>query len=131
METFYIAPGIFTPEVDFESGTRNLFFKGRSYPSDPSEFYRPVFNWILSYLSLRESENDFCINFKLDYYNTSTSKEFAKLFKLLEENKMRNFVKIKWLYHANDLDMFEAGRRFSQFTSLNFAVEKSDATNKK
>jgi hypothetical protein len=122
MENLYIAPSSSTPEIHFNPEDSILFINGKSFPADPVSFYKPVFEWLDSYLSAIKSDLALNLSFKLDYYNTSTSKQFAKLFKILEESNIRDNVKINWFYHNHDTDMLEAGQRFSQFTELSFKI---------
>lgn len=124
MEEFYIAPGVSTPEIGFKANQGILFFHGKSYPTNPEDFYQPVFTWLKSFLKNRKLDNKLQIIFRLEYYNTSTSKQFAKLFRLLEENQMHDNVSVCWYYQENDTDMLEAGQRFSQYTRLKFDIQK-------
>ncbi len=127
MEHLYIAPGVSTPEVGFDSKEDILFFKGKSYPTNPEEFYQPVFNWLDDYFNARNIDQELHILFDLEYYNTSSSKQFARLFKLLGDKQMHDKVVVKWCYHEKDLDMLEAGQRFSQYTGLKFEIEATNS----
>ncbi len=125
MESLYIAPGNATPEIRFDTENSVLFISGQSYPADPLSFYKPVFDWLDKYLSEKKLENGLHLSFKLDYYNTPTSKQFARLFKMLENSYIRDKVKINWFYDDNDLDMMEAGQRYSSFNELKFEIMKN------
>jgi hypothetical protein len=124
MEGLYIAPGISTPEIIYDTEDKALFFLGQSFPADSVEFYKPVFEWINKYIIQEESELGLKVVFKLKYYNTSSSKQFARFFKILEDSKAGNLIKIHWFYHDYDNDMCEAGTRFGMLTNLNFEVKK-------
>jgi hypothetical protein len=124
MEGLYIAPGISTPEIIFEPEKKQLNFIGQSYPADTHEFYKPMFDWVEKFLQGDESKDGLNLIFKLKYYNTSSSKQFAKLFKILEESSIGNAVKVYWFYHDYDADMHEAGVRFMMFTNLKFEVKE-------
>jgi len=125
MESLYIASDSSTPEISFDTEDNTLHISGRSYPSDPGSFYEPVFEWLENYLSTIDNESVLYLNFRLDYYNTSTSKQFAKLFKILEDSNIRDSVRINWFYRESDIDMLEAGERFSQITELRFEILKN------
>jgi hypothetical protein len=124
MERLYIAPESSTPEISFIPENNELSISGRSFPLDPISFYKPVFEWLDNFLSEIKTDQFLNLKFKLDYYNTSTSKQFAKLFKVLEGSYIKNNVSIEWFYYHGDTDMFEAGERFSQFTDLKFKLIK-------
>jgi hypothetical protein len=122
-ESLYISPTISTPEIKFEIRNKSLYFIGQSYPSDSVGFYKPVFEWIDQFLASENSEDLENVVFKLKYYNTASSKQFARIFKILEENKNVAETKIIWLYQVDDNEMYEAGIRFSIFTNLKFEVK--------
>jgi hypothetical protein len=126
MEGLYIAPGISTPEIIFEPENTQLTFIGQSYPADTHEFYKPVFDWIEKFLQDENSKTGLNLIFKLKYYNTSSSKQFAKVFKMLEDSKIGSEVRVHWFYHDYDADMHEAGVRFRMFTNLKFEVKEYD-----
>jgi hypothetical protein len=88
---------------------------GRSLPEDSAEFYRPVIDWIKAYASDSNSSTDF--TFKLEYFNTASSKLILDVLSALEEIKG---VKVSWYFHDDDEDMEEAGQEFSELVEIPF-----------
>lgn len=125
MEDIFITESKSTPEIRFDKDEKLLSFIGKSFPTDPVIFYKPVFAWLENFLSNKQADNNLNVHFKLDYYNTSSSKQFAKLFKLLNDSEIRDGVRVVWHYDPNDIDMFDAGQRFSQFYLLKFELVKN------
>jgi hypothetical protein len=122
-EAIYISPSISSPEVSYDSADKAIKFTGQSYPANSVEFYKPVFDWFANILDGANADLNRII-FKLKYYNTSSSKQFARIFKVIEESKIASDVVVEWLYEDDDNEMYEAGIRFSMFSNLKFEVKQ-------
>jgi len=107
-----------TPNVTLDS-TNNLFeFSYRSLPENAIDFYNPILDWIEEYS--KNPNNETVVDFKLEYFNTASAKQIAKvLLKLLEISKKAK-VKINWYYDKNDTDMLASGQRYSKLINLEF-----------
>jgi hypothetical protein len=107
-----------TPNVILDS-TNNLFeFSYRSLPENAIDFYNPILDWIEEYS--KNPNNETVVDFKLEYFNTASAKQIAKvLLKLLEISKKAK-VKINWYYDKNDTDMLASGQRYSKLINLEF-----------
>ena len=105
MNSINIDPTVKTPKVNFDAGTGILEIEGRSIPENSTEFYKPIFEWLDNYITSPNSKTVF--NFKLEYFNTSSSKCILDLFRKLEKlhnNIMwRCFPRLRLLAHCTPL----------------------------
>lgn len=104
-----------TPKILLDKGNGIFEISGRSLPEDSSEFYQPVLEWIAAYSQDPLSETLF--TFKLEYFNTASSKLILDVLTALEEIKG---VKIHWYFYEDDEDMEEAGEEFSELVEIDF-----------
>jgi len=107
-----------TPNVTLDR-TNNIFeFSYRSLPENAIDFYNPILDWLQEYS--KNPNNETIIQFKLEYFNTASAKQIAKvLLKLLEISKNAK-VKINWYYDKDDTDMLASGQRYSKLINLEF-----------
>ena len=123
MEPLYIEPGTHTPEVILKP-EQNLFcIRGKSFSVNPSAFYQPVHEWFTKYIEKADHVNEILLQLDFDYINTSSSKEIARLFFLLEKSKLCEKILVKWSYDADDTDMQEAGERYESYSRLRFQLD--------
>lgn len=99
--------------LDKEKGIFEI--TGRSLPEDSAEFFDPVLQWVKEYRDDPNPETD--IVFKLDYFNTASSKFIQDILAQLEDVKG---VKVSWYYFEDDESMEEAGNEFSEFVHIPF-----------
>lgn len=115
MEALYLEGTDETAGVILD-GDKGIFeINGRSLPEDAADFFEPVFHWLRKYLQHPNPETNFI--FRLDYYNTASSKFIQDILTLLETGKG---VKVTWYYHEDDEDLEEAGKNFSEIIALPF-----------
>ena len=106
-----------TPKVDFHVGSGVLEIAGRSLPENSTEFYKPVFDWLDQYIE--ESNSNTSFNFKLEYFNTSSSKCILDILRKLEKlHKTGKSVVVNWYYEEDDEDMMEAGENYQRIVSV-------------
>ena len=120
MEALHIKPGNTTPEINFEPETGVFELLGKSLPTNSIEFYEPVFDWVNQFFYSADVPPNVTIDIKLDYYNTSSSKQIAKLFRIIEQSPASVNITINWCYDEEDIDMLEAGQRFDNLMKINF-----------
>lgn len=121
MNPLRIAETSYTPEVNLDKDRSRFEFYGKSYPEDPKEFFLPIINWFNEYVKKPSRETN--IIFKLDYFNTASSKKIVDILNILKEvHKQRKSIVIHWYYRADDDDMFEAGETFSEIVNLPFKL---------
>ena len=94
-------------------------FKGKSLPENPISFYEPILDWLEIYISDPNTNTE--VDFKMIYFNTSSSKillDVMKKFELLK--KSGHGVTINWRYRDDDEEMLEAGEIYSERVSIPF-----------
>jgi hypothetical protein len=112
MNNLNIAPTKTTPGVVFDPTQRILEFSGQSYPENALQFYQGIQQTLESYLA--ENSEPLMVSFKLDYFNTSSSKCVLDLMECLERHhKRNNNIAITWYYLEGDEDMHDSGVDFS------------------
>lgn len=121
MDNIIIQPSQKTPNINFDSSTGILEISGRSIPENSVEFYRPVLEWLDKYNVAPATSTEFI--FKLEYFNTSSSKCILDIFRKLEVVSQSNSeIKIKWYYDQDDEDMQESGEDFQEIIQLPFEM---------
>ncbi|HEX5169050.1 MAG TPA: DUF1987 domain-containing protein [Cyclobacteriaceae bacterium] len=104
-----------TPKIMLDKKNGIFEISGRSLPEDSAEFYRPVLEWIGNYSKEPNGSTEFV--FKLEYFNTASSKLILDVLSALEDIKG---MKILWYFHEDDEDMEEAGQEFSELVGIPF-----------
>ncbi len=92
------------PSVDFSITTGTCEISGESFLEETSKFYSPLLDWLKDYMA--NIKKPLTFNFKLTYFNTSTSKWILNILTLLkryEENGGE--VTVYWYYNEDDIDM--------------------------
>lgn len=118
LEKLIIEPKEDTPKVIFDPTAKIFEISARSLPENAIGFYEPVLIWLNNYII---SPIDLTVfEFKLEYFNTSSAKQLAKILLVLENMAKKNKVVINWYYKKEDADMFASGTRFSKLIDLNF-----------
>ena len=104
-----------TPKIILDKKNGIFEISGRSLPEDSAEFFRPVLEWIEQYGGSPNATTEFV--FKLEYFNTASSKLILDVLSALEDIKN---MKILWYFHEDDEDMEEAGQEFSELVEIPF-----------
>ncbi|TGL62299.1 DUF1987 domain-containing protein [Leptospira ognonensis] len=116
METIRIASTKNSPEVtlDFENGLAEV--AGESYPENAVSFFKPVFEWLNHTISQKKP---FKFLFKLDYFNTSSSKCIIDILDLLQiYHSNGGKINVEWYYRQDDEDMKDTGEEFLEDVDL-------------
>lgn len=114
-----------TPAVKFDFANNHLRLAGESYPEDVTEFYRPVFHALDTYLDgLGKGSCRF--DFELIYLNSSSAKAVMMLMDKLEDAaKCGASVEVYWFYDKDDDTMQELGEEFGEdLSNARFHLEK-------
>jgi hypothetical protein len=111
-----------TPEINFNGQENEFLISGRSLPEDVTTFYKPVFEWLEAYFSKKDVKAVF--KFKLEYFNTASSKIILDILMKLEEIKAENGsdIKVEWFYDESDDDMLEAGEEYKDLVEIPFHI---------
>lgn len=108
-----------TPFVTLDKSAGLFQISGRSLPEDVNMFYNPVLTWIDAYTEAPNAKTEFC--FKLEYFNTASSKVILDILLKLEEIvEAGHAVVIKWHYHEDEEDMREAGEEYADIVEIPF-----------
>ncbi len=123
MQSVNLEPDSKTPGVSLEKQNGTIKIWGRSIPEDSVGFYGPVFEWLDEYAS--DPSNDTVAEFRMEYFNTSSSKCLLDIFRKLEsmQRSGRTKVQVKWFYEEDDEDMMEAGEDYQTIVELPFNIE--------
>ncbi len=108
-----------TPKIMLNADSGIYEISGRSLPEDSAEFYKPVLNWLEGLKTSGIKSVDF--EFKLEYFNTASSKLILDVLTKLENCKEAGMeVRILWFHRDDDEDMQEAGEEFSELVEVPF-----------
>ena len=108
-----------TPNVILDKDNCRFEISGRSLPEDVNMFYEPILNWIDSYSESPCEKTEF--NFKLEYFNTASSKIILDILLKFEEIvENGKAVLINWHYHEDEEDMLEAGEEYADIVEIPF-----------
>ena len=108
-----------TPQVEFNLETGIFQLSGRSLPENAIDFYKPVLDWTEEILG-QSFDKEFVFEIKLEYFNTASSKQLAKMLLMIERYIDANKILIKWFYETEDNDMLISGNQYSKFLKLEF-----------
>ncbi|HPF94146.1 MAG TPA: DUF1987 domain-containing protein [Tenuifilaceae bacterium] len=109
----------YSPEVTLDKERSRFEFYGKCYPEDANEFFKPIIDWFREYVVTPNRETT--ILFKLDYFNTASSKRIVDILNILKDiHKQKKVIVIHWYYRTGDEDMFETGETFSEIVNLPF-----------
>ncbi len=114
MNRLFIEATKATPRVEFLPNGE-LTIHGRSLPENPASFYAPILSWIDACTLEKIS-----IEIRMEYFNTSSSKQIFSLFCNAKKNTNIKDIEIKWYYEEGDEDGYEVGREFESMINLPF-----------
>jgi hypothetical protein len=110
-----------TPSITLDNINKQYEISGRSLPEDVVLFYQPVLDWLNLY-SEKPAE-EMVWKFKLEYFNTASSKIILDILMKLEEiNEKGTNVIVQWHYDQKDNDMMEAGEEYKDLVGLTFEM---------
>lgn len=90
----------FTPEVNFNAETGVCTLEGESYLEDTVTFYKQLTDWLNEYM---ETKKPIKFDFKITYFNTSSSRSILELLLLLNDYKSDGGeIKVRWFYHTSN-----------------------------
>ncbi|MEO5980033.1 MAG: DUF1987 domain-containing protein [Chryseolinea sp.] len=104
-----------TPQVHLNQDKQIFEISGRSLPEDVVSFYAPIIAWVTDYSKSPNAATEF--SFKLDYFNTASSKI---ILDLISQLKTINGSRIIWYSYEDDEEVQDAGREFSEQVDIPF-----------
>ncbi len=106
----------FTPSVQLDPSEGVCKLMGESYLEDTFGFYKKITDWLQDYM---QSKRPITFDFKLTYFNTSSSRALLDLLKLLNAYRVSGAeVTVNWFYPEDDEDMLEEAEDFMADTKL-------------
>jgi hypothetical protein len=107
-----------TPSVSYDEAQHILDISGKCIPENAVEFFAPISAFVA-----REGgrAGQFTIRVKLDYFNTSSSKQLYDVFHQLEILKREGAkVKVIWRFERDDEDLQESGQDYETLVDVPF-----------
>jgi hypothetical protein len=118
----------FIPEVKLNASTGVCEISGESYLEDTDEFYNNIINWLEAYIG--EVKKSLTFNFKLTYFNTSSSRSILNVLRVLKKYEDDGGkVTVNWYYPEDDDSIAEEAEDYMKDTGLKinmFAFEPED-----
>lgn len=96
-----------TPKLKVNPSKGLIQLSGISIPEDPRAFYEPFEASINAYINAPKEKT--LVEFKLEYFNTSTTLIIRNLLRKLSELQSKTKLVIKWYFEEDDEDMAEVG----------------------
>ncbi len=109
-----------TPRVHFDPQKGIFEISKLSLPEDAIGFYRPILEWLEKYKENPNPETVF--DFKIEYFNTASSKQLIQILLLLEDLNKKSKVKVRWHYKDIDEDMKEIGEEYASIINVDFEL---------
>lgn len=107
----------FIPEVKLDASTGNCEISGESYLEDTDEFYNNIINWLETYI--KEVNSALVFNFKLTYFNTSSSRSILNVLRVLKKYQDDGGdVTVNWYYPEDDESIAEEAEDYMKDTGL-------------
>lgn len=122
MNPLIINSGEDTPNIYLDNRKGKMEFSGSSMPENAVRFYRPVLEWLNQYIKNPKQETEFV--FKMKLLNTSSSKLFYDIFKLINKlgEDCKNKVRIVWYYSFYDDEIREQGHDYKGSSIVPFEL---------
>lgn len=119
MKAFNLEATKETPMVVMDTDGNRFEVSGRSFPLNAKGFYAPVLEWLDEYAQRPNARTVFM--FKLEYFNTPSSKSISDIMKRLKLMKDAGHdVAIEWYYEEDDIDILDLGHVFSRTVGMEF-----------
>lgn len=123
MDALYISNTEETPEIILDVAKNIFSISQRSLPENAIGFYAPIFEWIEKFTTNPPlAEMEFVFN--LEYFNTASAKQIAKILLMLERLSENIDVLVVWQYKSDDVDMMSSGLRFSKLLNIEFQLKE-------
>ncbi len=92
-----------------------ISINGKCILEDTVGFFNPIFRWIKIC-----TFNTVKIEFRIDYANTGSVKQFYNLLELIKENYCIKHVYVNWYFETGDEDHFDLGKTLESQTNIPF-----------
>jgi len=109
-----------TPKIHLDAENNIFEISKMSLPEDAIEFFEPIIRWLDEYKQDPKEQTTFV--FKLEYFNTASSKQIIQILLLLQDIAKKSKVLVKWYYKDIDEDMQAIGEEYSQVIEVDFEL---------
>jgi len=110
-----------TPRIFLDKVNGVFEISGRSLPENAFKFYTPVLQWMEEYIKTPNQTTRF--EFKLDYFNSASTKKIFEIIIILEKLAKKNQPVIVIWYHSKDDDLIKnRGQEFKEMIEVSFEV---------
>lgn len=111
-----------TPLIDFNTETGVFKISGRALPEDALEFFKPVEEWLQSYVE--NPLDSTLVEMRVDYFNSASTRYIFNILMtfedLIDEGKE---AKIVWYYKESD-DMIQTkGEELASILEVTFEMK--------
>jgi len=129
MEALIVNAEDFTPSIILNPNINKFEISGKSRPENVRDFYEPVLSWfdnntsslIANFKDFYNDSNPFKFDFKLVYFNSSTSKMLYDILKKIKNIQNQGItVQINWYYNEEDEEILESGDELSKAVNIPF-----------
>lgn len=127
-KTIFIEKTLHTPEINFDFRSGIFSIEGKSYSENTFEFYKELLSSLETFFKDQTNKRlkNIIFNFKLTYFNSSSSKALFEMFDLIDmfvQSQSDIAVDINWVYDEDDDSSKEDGEDFQDsFDSLNIQL---------
>lgn len=120
MEKLIIKKTEHTPAIVLNPEKKVFQISQTSWPENAQEFYAPIIKWFINYFETSPLDET-VFEIRLNYMNTASSKQIAKILSILKKYSEKHNIKIRWFYEKGDYDMKNDALRYSKM--LKFDIE--------
>jgi hypothetical protein len=112
-----------TPRIFFDRSKGVFEVSGRSLPENAIKFYTPILKWLEEYVIAPNPTT--CFEFKLDYFNSASTKKIFEIVTILEKLTGNNnsAIIIKWYYSKDDELIKSKGLEMQEMVDVPFEVQ--------
>jgi hypothetical protein len=111
----------FIPTVTFDAESGVCEISGESYLEETVEFYAPLLKWLEEFTE--DTNRSITFDFKLTYFNTSSSKRILDIMLLLKEfQEDGGNVTANWFIEDDDTDMEDEVEDFKIASDLEINI---------
>lgn len=114
MKTTIIDATHVSPRVEMNP-EGEIILSGRCIMEDTFKFFAPIMEWVQNL-----SCSEISMEVRLEYMNTSSSKQLLNLIKTIVSNPAIRTTYIKWFYEEDDEDMLDIGKDFESLIHIPF-----------
>jgi len=118
----FVEATVDSPKVMIDEEIGFVEISGNSTMEDPYSFYQHLIDYFAGIIKANNNTG-FTINFRLEYFNTSSSKWIFQFLKILEKEFKEGLkIEVNWHYDEDDEVMMEAGEDFKSLMKMPFNI---------